>query len=55
MDWKDNLQKIERELKKIVNTKPQNTAQRTAVKKPTNLPPVNICYISAIGFYQNLI
>jgi len=25
-----------------------------SIKKPINLPPVNICYISAIGFYQNL-
>jgi len=25
-----------------------------SVKKPINLPPVNICCISAIGFYQNL-
>ena len=25
-----------------------------SVKKPTNLLLVNICYISAIGFYQNL-
>ena len=27
---------------------------RTSIKKPTNLPPVNIYCISAIGFYQNL-
>ena len=27
---------------------------RTSVKKPINLPPVNIYYISTIGFYQNL-
>ena len=26
-----------------------------AVKKPTNLLPVDICCINAIGFYQNLI
>ena len=25
-----------------------------SIKKPINLLPVNICYISAIGFYQNL-
>jgi len=25
-----------------------------SVKKPINLLPVNICCISAIGFYQNL-
>ena len=25
-----------------------------SVKNPTNLLPVNICCISAIGFYQNL-
>jgi len=28
---------------------------KTSVKKPIGLPPVNIYYISAIGFYQNLI
>jgi len=27
---------------------------RTSIKKPINLPLVNICCISAIGFYQNL-
>jgi len=27
---------------------------KTSVKKPINLLLVNICYISAIGFYQNL-
>ena len=26
-----------------------------AVKKFTDLPPINICYISAIEFYQNLV
>jgi len=25
------------------------------VKKPTDFPPVNVCYISAIRFYQNLV
>jgi len=25
-----------------------------SIKKPTNLPLVNICCISTIGFYQNL-
>ena len=54
MDQKDNLWKIERELKRIVNPRPQNIARRTAVKKLTNLPPVNICYIGAVGFYWNL-
>ena len=24
------------------------------VNKPTDLPPVNICYISTVKFYQNL-
>ena len=42
MDQKDNLQKIERELKRIMNPRPQNTAHQTAVKKLTNLPPVDI-------------
>ena len=37
-----------------MNPRPQNIAQQTAVKKLTNLPPVNICYIGAIGFYRNL-
>jgi len=26
-----------------------------AVKKPTDLPPVNVYYIGAVGFYQNLV
>ena len=26
-----------------------------AIRKPANLPPVNICYISAVGFYRNLV
>ena len=34
---------------------PQDMARQTPVKKPTDLPPVNICYIGAIGFYRNLV
>ena len=45
---------MERELKRTVNPKPQNTAQRTAIKKLTNLLPINICCIGTIGFYWNL-
>ena len=26
-----------------------------AVKKPTDLPPVNICCIGVVGFYWNLV
>ena len=26
-----------------------------AIKKLTDLPPIDICYISAIGFYWNLV
>ena len=37
-----------------MNPRPQNTARRTAVKKLTNLPPVNIYCIGAVGFYRNL-
>ncbi len=51
IDQKDNLQKIKCELKRIVNPRLQNTAQKMAVKKLTDLPPINIYYISAIGFY----
>ena len=54
MDQKDNLRKIEHELKRTINPRPQNTARRTAVKKLTNLLPVDICCIGAIGFYWNL-
>ena len=54
MDQKDNLWKMERKLKRIVNPRPQNIAQKTAVKKLTNFPPINICCIGAVGFYQNL-
>ena len=46
---------MEYKLKRIVNFKLQNTAQQTAIKKFTDLPPVDICYISAVGFYQNLV
>ena len=55
IDQKDNLQKMEYKLKRTVNFRPQNTAQKTAVKKLTDLPPVNICYIGAVGFYWNLV
>ena len=51
IDQKDNLQKMERELKRIANPRPQNTAQKTAVKKLTDLLLVDICYIGAVGFY----
>ena len=46
---------MEHKLKKTINPIPQNIAQQTPVKKPTDLPPVNIYYIGAIGFYQNLV
>ena len=42
-------------LKWIVNPRPQNMAQKTAIKKLTDLPPINICYIAAVKFYQNLV
>ena len=38
-----------------MNPRPQSTAQWTAVKKLTNLPPINIYYIGAVGFYWNLV
>ena len=46
---------MEYELKRIVNPRPQNMDWKLAVKKLTDLPPINICYINAIGFYQNLV
>jgi len=45
---------MEQELKRVINPLLQNTVYGTSVKKPINLLLVNICYISAIGFYQNL-
>ena len=55
IDWKDNLWKMEYKLKRIVNPRPQNIAQKTAIKKLTDLLPIDICYISAVEFYQNLV
>src|SRR6266702_1480207 len=55
IDWKDNLWKMECKLKRIMNPRPQNIAQKMAVKKFTDLPPIDIYYISAVGFYQNLV
>ena len=49
------MRKIKRELKRIVNPKPQNIARPAAVKTPIDLLPVNIYYIGAVGFYWNLI
>ena len=46
---------MECKLKRIVNPRPLNTAQKPAVKKLTDLPPIDICYIGTIGFYQNLV
>ena len=45
---------MEYELRKNINPIPQNIVHGTFIKKPINLLLVNICYISAIGFYQNL-
>ncbi len=42
---------MEYKLKRIVNPRPQNTAKKMAVKKLTDLPPIDIYYISTIGFY----
>ena len=30
-------------------------AWKLAIKKLTDLPPIDICYINTIGFYQNLV
>jgi hypothetical protein len=46
---------MEQELKKTINPIPQNIAQLKSIKKPIDLPLVNIYYISAVGFYQNLV
>jgi len=45
---------MEQELRRVITPLPQNTVYGMSVKKPINLLPVNICCISAIGFYQNL-
>jgi hypothetical protein len=46
---------MECKLKRVINPRPQNIAQKTTVKKLIDLPPIDICCISAIGFYQNLV
>jgi hypothetical protein len=46
---------MEQELRKIANPRPQNTARQMAVRKPADLPPVDICCIGAVGFYRNLV
>jgi len=46
---------MEWELKGFINPRPQNTARRTTVKKPTDLPLVDVCCIGAVGFYRNLV
>jgi len=46
---------MEYELKRTVNPRPQNMVWQTAVKKLMDLPPVDICYIGAVGFYWNLV
>jgi len=45
---------MEQELRRAINPPLQNIVHETSVKKPTNLLPVDIYCISAIGFYQNL-
>ena len=55
IDQKDNLWKMEYKLKRTVNLRPQNTVWQTAVKKLTDLLPVDIYYIGTIGFYWNLV
>jgi len=39
----------------MVNPRLQNMVWQMAVKKLTDLPPVDICYIGAVGFYWNLV
>ena len=46
---------MECKLKRIENPKPQNTAQKPAIKKPMDLPHIDIYYINTIGFHQNLV
>jgi hypothetical protein len=46
---------MEYELKRVVNPRPQNIARKTTIKKLMDLLPIDICYIGAVGFYQNLV
>ena len=46
---------MECKLKRTVNLRLQNIAQWTTVKKLIDLPPVDIYYIGAVGFYWNLV
>ena len=46
---------MEYKLKRIVNPRLQNMAQKLAVKKLIDLPFINICCIGAVGFYWNLV
>ena len=45
---------MECKLKRIMDLRLQNIAWQTAIKKLTDLLPINICCIGAVGFYQNL-
>ena len=55
INWKDNLQKMECKLKKMVNFKLQNMVRQMVIKKLMDFLPVDICYIGAVEFYQNLV
>ena len=46
---------MEHKLRKTINPILQDIAQQASVKKPIDLPLVNICCISAVGFYRNLV
>ena len=46
---------MEQELRRVINPQLQNMVHRMFIKKPIGLLLVNICCISVIGFYQNLI
>src|SRR3954447_9090126 len=54
IDQRDNLQKMEHELREQTTIPPLTTRQRL-VRRQTDLPLVDIYCISAVGFYQNLI
>ena len=54
IDRKDNLRKMEHELRKQTTTALPPTTQRRPVRR-TDLPPVEIYCIGAVGFYRTLI
>jgi hypothetical protein len=54
LDRKNSLRKMEQELQSLTDLARPAKARKRSASYPANLPKVDVCVISAVGFYRNV-